>query len=155
MEDCLAEVDEEGQVRAVLLHRDGASLVERNTGSTPEDYWDTRSVTKSVVGTVVGIAVPERHIAGVDPPWRAAAVTTGRDARGDRRRDSAPRAHPYRRVRSRYRQPRTEPTRSASVRQEPTCLLVARAHRTQSRDGGHGSGSQARIVSADEVRARA
>ena len=49
-----------------VLHRDGASLAERYTGSTPEDSWDTQSVTKSVVGTLVGISVGEGHIAGVE-----------------------------------------------------------------------------------------
>ena len=52
-----------------VLHRDGASLAERYTGSTPEDSWDTQSVTKSVVGTLVGISVGEWHIAGVESPW--------------------------------------------------------------------------------------
>ena len=103
-------------MQAVLLHRDGASLAERYTGSTPEDSWDTQSVTKSVVGTLVGISVGEGHIAGVES-------TLGELLPSPRGEMSAETAdvtlhhvgRPYRRVRSRYRQPRTGVPRGARL----------------------------------------
>ncbi|KAB7739774.1 serine hydrolase [Nostocoides sp. F2B08] len=66
VEEYLAAVDPEGQVRAVLVHRDGEPVVQRYTGTTAEEYWDTRSVTKSLMSTLVGIAIDEGHIAGVE-----------------------------------------------------------------------------------------
>ena len=66
VEEYLAAVDPEGQVRAVLVHRDGEPVVQRYTGTTAEEYWDTRSVTKSLMSTLGGIAIDEGHIAGVE-----------------------------------------------------------------------------------------
>jgi CubicO group peptidase (beta-lactamase class C family) len=66
MEEYLGAIDPEGQVRAVLVHHDGEPVVEHYVDSAAEDYWDTRSVTKSVVGTLIGIAIADGYIAGVD-----------------------------------------------------------------------------------------
>jgi CubicO group peptidase (beta-lactamase class C family) len=65
VEEYLAEVDPEAQVRAVLVHHDGEPVVEHYVDSAAEDHWDTRSVTKSVVGTLIGIAIDDGHIEGV------------------------------------------------------------------------------------------
>lgn len=65
VEEYLAEVDPEGQVRAVLVHHDGEAVVEHYVGSAAQDHWDTKSVTKSVVATLVGIAIDDGHIDGV------------------------------------------------------------------------------------------
>ncbi|WP_193315446.1 serine hydrolase [Nostocoides sp. F2B08] len=81
VEDYLTTVDPEGQVRAVLLHVEGEPVAERYTESGPEDYWDTRSVTKSVMSTLVGIAIGEGQIEGVEStvgellPSRAAEMS--------------------------------------------------------------------------------
>ena len=61
----LTEIDPEGQVRAVLVHHGGEPVVEHYVDSAAEDYWDTRSVTKSVVSTLIGIAIDEGHIEDV------------------------------------------------------------------------------------------
>jgi len=65
VEKYLAEIDPEGQVRAVLVHHGGEPVVEHYVDSAAEDYWDTRSVTKSVVSTLIGIAIDEGHIEDV------------------------------------------------------------------------------------------
>ena len=65
VEEYMTAVDPDRMVRAVLVHHDGEPVVERYVDSTADDYWDTRSVTKSVVGTLVGIAIGEGHIDGV------------------------------------------------------------------------------------------
>ena len=81
IEQYLAEVDPEGQVRAVLVHHDGEPVVEHYVGSSAEDHWDTRSVTKSVVATLIGIAIDEGHIESVQQtlgellPTRAAEMS--------------------------------------------------------------------------------
>jgi len=92
----LAEADaripaELPNVSALLVVRGGAVVFERSYGGyDPADPLDVRSVTKSVVGTLVGIAVgdgalalddtvgdliPERIPTGADP--RVAAITVG------------------------------------------------------------------------------
>jgi CubicO group peptidase (beta-lactamase class C family) len=65
VEKYLAEIDPEGQVRAVLVQLDGKPVVEHYVDSAAEDHWDTRSVTKSIVATLVGVAIDEGHIEGV------------------------------------------------------------------------------------------
>jgi CubicO group peptidase (beta-lactamase class C family) len=81
VDDYLADVDPEGQVRALLVHHDGELVLERYVDSTADDYWDTQSVTKSVMATLVGIAIEEGHIEGVEEtvgdllPSRAAEMT--------------------------------------------------------------------------------
>lgn len=66
VEAFLETVDTYGQVRAVLVYHDGEPVLERYTGATPEDYWDLQSVTKSVLATLIGIAIEEGHIESVD-----------------------------------------------------------------------------------------
>ena len=58
--------DDADQVRAVLVYHDGEPLLERYSGADPDDYWDTRSVTKSVISSLVGIAIGQGLISGVE-----------------------------------------------------------------------------------------
>lgn len=53
-------------IRAVLVSVDGQPVVERYTGSTSDQSWNVASITKSVVSTLVGIAVAEHRLAGLD-----------------------------------------------------------------------------------------
>ncbi|GAA1974830.1 serine hydrolase [Microbacterium pumilum] len=66
LDEFLRDGDDAGQVRAVLVYHDGEAVLERYRGADPEDYWDTRSVTKSVMSTLVGIAIGQGMISGVD-----------------------------------------------------------------------------------------
>lgn len=62
----LETVDPYDQVRAVLVYHDGEPVLERYTGASPEDYWDLQSVTKSVLATLIGIAIERGQIESVD-----------------------------------------------------------------------------------------
>ena len=53
-------------VRAVLVLVDGRPVLERYRGGPPEDSHDTFSVGKSIVSTLVGIAIAEGKLRGVD-----------------------------------------------------------------------------------------
>ena len=53
-------------VRAVVVTVDGDPVFEEYYGSTGEDYHDVHSVTKSVMSILIGIAISEGAIAGVD-----------------------------------------------------------------------------------------
>ena len=81
VEEYMTTVDPDRMVRAVLVQHDGQRIVERYVDSTAADYWDTQSVTKSVVGTLVGIAIAEGHIDSVQQtlgellPSRAAEMS--------------------------------------------------------------------------------
>ena len=67
MDRYLPAFDRYEQVRAVLVFHDGEPVLERYLGGAgPEDYWDVRSVTKSVVSALIGIAVDQGYIDGVD-----------------------------------------------------------------------------------------
>lgn len=66
VEEHVTAVDPDEKVRAVLVRHGGEPVVDRYTGTTADDYWDTMSVTKSVVSTLVGIAIADGHIEGVD-----------------------------------------------------------------------------------------
>lgn len=67
VDEFLARADRHGQVRAVLIYRDGEPLLESYRGGAGEgDYWDTKSVTKSVMSALVGIAIDDGLISGVD-----------------------------------------------------------------------------------------
>lgn len=52
-------------IRAVVVLVDGETVLEHYDGTTPEEYRNVASVTKSVVSTLVGIAVEEGDIPGV------------------------------------------------------------------------------------------
>jgi CubicO group peptidase (beta-lactamase class C family) len=54
------------ELRAVLVNVDGKVIAERYYGSDPSEYADLQSVTKSIVSTLVGIAIGEGKISGVD-----------------------------------------------------------------------------------------
>lgn len=62
----LEQYDEHEKVRAVLVYEDGESVFELYHGDDAKDYLDLRSVTKSVVSTLIGIAIDEGLITGVD-----------------------------------------------------------------------------------------
>jgi CubicO group peptidase (beta-lactamase class C family) len=46
-------------VRAIVVSVDGETILEEYYGSSPDEYWPVQSVTKSVVATLVGIAVDQ------------------------------------------------------------------------------------------------
>lgn len=62
----LDEADEHDKVRAVLVYEGGEPVLELYRGDDPTGYVDLRSVTKSVLSTLIGIAIDEGLIAGVD-----------------------------------------------------------------------------------------
>lgn len=63
----LAIMDSHEQVRAVLVFHDGEPVLERYMGGAgPEDYWELRSVTKSVVSALIGVTIDQGFIDGVD-----------------------------------------------------------------------------------------
>ena len=73
MDRSLPAFDRYEQVRAVLVFHDGEPVLERYLGGAgPEDYWDVRSVTKSVVSLSIGIAArPGLHRRGGPDPRRS------------------------------------------------------------------------------------
>jgi len=57
------------RLKSLLVVKDGKLVMEHYLhGATSDDLFDVRSVTKSVVSTVVGIAIDEGKIPGVDTP---------------------------------------------------------------------------------------
>ncbi|WP_345801698.1 serine hydrolase [Microbacterium sp. AZCO] len=62
----LAEHDPYHGIRAVLVLEHGTRVYDRYIDSGPEDYWDIQSVTKSFVGTLVGIAIDHGLIGDVN-----------------------------------------------------------------------------------------
>ena len=62
----LDEADEHDKVRAVLVYEGGEPVLELYRGDDPTGYVNLRSVTKSVLSTLIGIAIDEGLIAGVD-----------------------------------------------------------------------------------------
>ena len=59
VEEQLAPLSEADQVRAIVAAQDGEVVYQRYTGTTPGEYRDVASVTKSVMSTLVGIAVAD------------------------------------------------------------------------------------------------
>ncbi len=55
------------QVRVVMMVADGETLVKHYSGTTPGEYFNVMSVTKSVLSTLVGIAVDDGLVALDDP----------------------------------------------------------------------------------------
>ena len=60
------EVSGPRELRAVLVSVDGEVVAERYYGNDPSEYADLQSVTKSIVSMLVGIAIGEGKISGVD-----------------------------------------------------------------------------------------
>jgi CubicO group peptidase (beta-lactamase class C family) len=58
--------DQYNKVRAVLVFQDGESVLELYHGEDAKGYLNLRSVTKSVMSTLIGIAIDEGFITGVD-----------------------------------------------------------------------------------------
>ena len=59
VEEQLAPLTDADQVRAIVAAQDGEVVFERYTGTTPGEYRNVVSVTKSVMSTLVGIAVAD------------------------------------------------------------------------------------------------
>lgn len=64
--DFLDEHDDHDKVRAVLVYERGAPVLELHRGEDAQGFVNLRSVTKSVVSTLIGIAIDEGVISGVD-----------------------------------------------------------------------------------------
>lgn len=63
----LGEVsDNFDQVRSILVARGGELVHEQYFKAEADSYWDVQSVTKSVTSTLIGIAIGEGVIGGVD-----------------------------------------------------------------------------------------
>ena len=61
-----------GRVRSLLVARGGRLVLERYYGgSTWDSLADVRSVTKSIVSTLTGIAIDQGHISSIDQPIAA------------------------------------------------------------------------------------
>lgn len=77
----LETVDASDMVRAVLVYQDDLPVLERYSGATSEDHHGIASITKSIASALIGIAIGEGEIAGVDAtlgellPSYAAAMT--------------------------------------------------------------------------------
>jgi CubicO group peptidase (beta-lactamase class C family) len=56
------------KIRAVVVTRGGETLSETYQESSPEDYHVVFSVTKSIISTLIGIAIEDGLIVGVDAP---------------------------------------------------------------------------------------
>ena len=59
-------ISEFDQVRAILVARGGRTVYTEHFGTDADAYWGLQSVTKSIVSTLVGIALDEGLIVGVD-----------------------------------------------------------------------------------------
>ena len=66
VDDYLSVSDREGLLRALLVSHDGELVIERYADSTADDYWNVRSVTKSIMSILVGIAIEDGSIEGVE-----------------------------------------------------------------------------------------
>lgn len=64
--DYLDKVDEYDKVRAVLVYQGGEPVLEYYRDEDAKGYLNGRSVTKSVISTLIGIAVDQGAISGVD-----------------------------------------------------------------------------------------
>lgn len=79
--DALEELDEYDKVRAVLVNQGGENTLELWRGDDAHAHINLRSITKSVLSTLVGIAMDQGLIAGVDAtlgsllPAQRAAMT--------------------------------------------------------------------------------
>lgn len=85
LEDSIAEyadlVGSMESIRAVVVADGDGVVLEQYRSSGPRTYWDVQSVTKSVVSTLIGIALEEGRIDGLDEqlasllPARAGSMT--------------------------------------------------------------------------------
>ncbi|GLI28448.1 6-aminohexanoate-dimer hydrolase [Agromyces rhizosphaerae] len=55
-----------GQLRALLVTVDGEPILDETFDSTAADGWDTADVTMSVMSTLIGIAIADGSVPGVD-----------------------------------------------------------------------------------------
>jgi hypothetical protein len=62
------EASEYGRITSVLIARDGEMLYERYFDDDPDARRNTRSVTKTVTGMLVGAAIADDHLKSVDQP---------------------------------------------------------------------------------------
>lgn len=61
-------IPEFDEVRAIVVSHRGRVVLEQYRGTGPEEYREVQSITKSVVSTLIGIAVDEGLIRSVDEP---------------------------------------------------------------------------------------
>jgi len=61
-----ATIPQLDQVRAIVVTKDRHVVYQHYHQTTPRAYWDVESVTKSVVSTLVGIALSEGKIKSID-----------------------------------------------------------------------------------------
>jgi CubicO group peptidase (beta-lactamase class C family) len=54
------------QVRAILVSHQGKPVIERYEDCTAADYWNVGSMTMTVVGILIGIAIDQGYLTGVD-----------------------------------------------------------------------------------------
>lgn len=62
----LSSDPDSGDLRAFLVEHDGHLVLEKYVGTAADRYWDVESVTKSVISSLIGIAIGEGAISGVD-----------------------------------------------------------------------------------------
>ena len=60
------EIGDFDQVRAILVAVDDRTVFEHYYGTDPDTYWDMESVTKSVVSSLIGMALDEGRIQSLD-----------------------------------------------------------------------------------------
>jgi len=62
----LEVADTNDRVRAVLVQHRGEPVLEWYPSASADDYWDVESIGKSVMSTLLGIAIEQGHLDGVD-----------------------------------------------------------------------------------------
>jgi CubicO group peptidase (beta-lactamase class C family) len=70
IDNWIAASAKRSKIRAFLVSVDGKRIVDSYYGAKPERAWDTESVTKSVISMLLGIAISEGRIAGLDQTLR-------------------------------------------------------------------------------------
>ena len=68
-DDALAAAGEMQRLRSLLISRDGELVVEQYfNGMTPQRTANVKSVSKSVMSALIGIAIDQGHLEGLDQP---------------------------------------------------------------------------------------
>ncbi|BDZ63375.1 serine hydrolase domain-containing protein [Agromyces mangrovi Wang et al. 2018] len=64
--DLAAQTRRAGQLRALVVTLDGEPILDETFGAAADDGWDTEEVTMSVISTLIGIAIADGSVSGVD-----------------------------------------------------------------------------------------